>query len=564
MEKDDARDVKAHKGFDNYRRQADHEGSGENVIRQSGPVRERFEASWYGEEGNNETIKPRDWRAKEKGRTRGGEREWSKVSKAEQDPEWMDEPEPEQKRQAHTQEDFERWKEKMRANNGPAQDPVQSPGEQRPSHERTFSNTSTTRSKVKAEAPLIVDSKFDGFFGMWSDSDKDGWRQRDEENHEPSINKIATPKPSKFTGFFSPKPNADLGDIELQRPSLSQGTPKDSSNEDKEGFQRILKLLDQQQVGSARNGIPIQETATKNGLQSPAMFSPRSHETNGLESLLGSQLSNNGATPQNRDSEFLLELMQKTHQTRPNVNQGHSMDKRHGVGPAPGILPFPSLMAPPRDMSQPGTGTGTSLGLPVDIYREEEQHRDKLNPNAKASRKGPAPGIFDRQTPGNAQLNNAVGPPQNPSLPAGIQRPPGLEQVAAGYGQNIHPLRQNTVPPPPGFQAPLRNHNTFPPGLIPNVASLTNLPERGAPYGMRPVGHNPGIGMPPPGFVGINPLQPGFPLSPFNHDGSMSPPGRPYYGIGPQRTGMDGFSETAGFGIGGQGIPPVQYRRPEQ
>jgi hypothetical protein len=532
------------------------------VIRQSGPVKERFEASWYGEEGNNEIVKPRDWRAKEKGRTRGAEREWSKVSKVEQDPEWMEEPEPQEKRQAHTQEDFERWKEKMRANNGPVQDPVQSPGEQRLSHERTFSNTSTTRSKGKAEAPLIVDSKFDGFFGMWSDNDNNGWRQRDEENHESNINKIATPKPSKFTGFFNPKPYAELGDTEPQG-SSSQEAPKDSSNEDKEGFQRILKLLDQQQVGSARTGMTIRETAAKDGLQSSAMFSPRSHETNGLESLLGSQLPSNVAAPPNRDSEFLLKLMQKTHQTRPNVNQGHSIDKRHGIGPAPGILPFPSLMAPP-DMSQPGPSTGASLGLPIDTFREEEQRRDKLNPNAKTNRKGPAPGIFDGHTPGNAQLNTPAGPQQNPSLPVGMQRPPGLEQIVAGYGQNIHPLRQNTVPPPPGFQTPLRNHNIFPPGLVPNVTSLTSLPERGAPYGMRPVGHNPAIGMPPPGFVGINPLPPGFPISQFNHDGSMSPPGRPYYGGGPQRLGMDGFSETAGFGIGGQGIPPGQYRRQEQ
>lgn len=563
-EKENARDIRTQRGFENHRRQSEREAGSENLIRNNGPTKERFETSWYGEEGNGETIKPREWRAKEKGRTRGGEREWSKVGKPEQDPEWMDEPEPEEKKQVHTQEDFERWKEKMRANNGPSHDSIQSPGEQKPSHERTFSNASTARSKGKVETPLVVDSNFDGFFGLWSESDKSGWRQGNEENHDRNVNKIATPKPSKFTGFFNPKPIAESGDMASPGPSLPQGSPKSSSNEDKEGFQRILKLLDQQQLGSARNGMPMQETITKNKPHSPPMLSSRSQDPNGLESLLGSQLPNNGAAPQNRDSEFLLKLMQKTHQTQPNMNHGFSTDKKHGVGAAPGLLPFPGLMSSPRDISQPGAGGGASSGVSIDAFRDDQQHRDKLNPNAKADRKGLAPGFYDGHAPGSALPSNAAGPPQHPSISIGLQRPPGLDQMAAAYGQNIHPPRQNTIQPPPGFQAPLRNHNTFPPGLIPNISSLTSPPERGPQYGMRPVGHNPAAGMPPPGLMGISSLTPGFPLTPFSFDGNMNPPGRQYYGGAPQRPGMDGFSETAGFGVGGQGLLPGQYRRQEQ
>ncbi len=561
-EKENARDARNQKGFENHRRQVDREVGGENKIKQNGPVRERPE--WYGDEGNVETNKPRDWRLKDKGRTRGGDREWSKVNKAEQDPEWMDEPELEEQKQAHTQEDFERWKEKMRANNGPSQDLVQSPEEQKSSHERTFSSTSATRSKGKSETPLVIESNFDGFFGLWSESDKSGWKQGNEENHEPNINKIVTPKPSKFTGFFNPKPNADATDMAPTRPSLSQGSPKSSSNEDKEGFQRILQLLDQQQVGSARNGIPIRETAMKNRPSSPPVRSSRSHEPNDLESLLGTQHPTKGPTPQNRDSEFLLKLMQKSPQTQPNMNHGNSADKRYGGGPTPGLLPFPGLVAAPNAMGRPGTAGGPSLGLPVDALRADQQHRDKLNPNAKADHKGPALGFYEGHTAGSAQQSNAAGPSQHPPLPVGLQRPPGLDQVASFYGQNNHPQPQNTVPPPPGFHNPLRNHNTFPPGLIPNAATLTSPPERGPRYGMRPVGHNHGAGMPPPGFMGINPLAPGFPLSPFNLDAHMSQPGRPYYGGGPQRPRMDGLSETLGFGPGVEGVLPGQYRRQEQ
>lgn len=562
-EKENARDGRVQRGFESQRRQAEREDSSEHVLRHNGPTRGRSEASWYGEEGNNETGKPRDWRAREKGRSRGGEKDWSKANKAEQDPEWMEGPEPEEKKQTHTQEDFERWKEKMRANNGSSYDPIQSPGEHKPTHERTFSNTSTAKIKAKVETPLVIDSNFDGFFGLWSESDKGGWKQGDEESHEHNINKIATPKPSKFTGFFNPKPTPELGDIAASGPSLSQESPKKSSNEDKEGFQRILKLLDQQQLGSTQNKIPIREAVMRNRPQSPPTVASRSQETTGLESLLGSQLPGNGAGPHNRDSEFLLKLMQKTHQTQPTLSHGISADKKNGVGPAPGLLPFPGVISSPRDINQAGASGGASLGLNVDAFRDDP-HRDKLNPNARTDRKGLALGFYDAHPPSNSQPNNAAPPSQHPLLPVGLQRPPGLDQMGAAYGQNIHPQRQNTIQPPPGFQIPLRNHNTFPPGLIPNVASLSSPTERGLQYGMRPVGHNPVAGMPPPGLMGINSLTPGFPMSPFSLDGNMSPSARQYYGGVPQRPGMDGFGDTVGFGIGGQGILPGQYRRQEQ
>lgn len=562
-EKENARDFRTQRGFENHRRPAERESSSEHAIRQNGPSRERTDTSWYGEEGNSESIKPRDWLAKEKGRGRGGEREWGKANKAEQDPEWMEEAEPEGKKQAHTQEDFERWKEKMRANNGPSHDPIQSPGEHKPAHERTFSNTSVTKSKGKVETPLVIDSNFDGFFGLWSEGDKSGRRQGDEESHERNINKITTPKPSKFTGFFNPKPVAESGDIAASGPSLPPESPKNSSNEDKEGFQRILKLLDQQQLGSTQSGVSGRETALKSRQHSPPITTSRSQETSGLESLLGSQLPTSGAAPQNRDSEFLLKLMQKTHQTQPAPSHGVPADKKNGVGPAPGLLPFPGLMSPSRDINQAGTSGVASLGLPIDAFRED-QHRDKLNLNAKTDRKGLAPGFYDGHPPGGTQLNNVAIPPQQPLVPVGLQRPPGLDQMGAAYGQNMHAQRQNTIQPPPGFQTPLRNHNTFPPGLIPNIANLTSPAERAAQYGMRPVGHNPIASMPPPGLMGINSLTPGFPMSPFSLDGNMSPSVRQYYGGGPQRPGIDGFNETAAFGIGGQGILPGQYRRQEQ
>ena len=579
-EKENGRESRVQQGFENRRRDRDWEGgNGENTMRQNGPGKGRYEPSWYREEdqqgdrqedreervyveGDKDTTKLRDWRDKDKGGTRVGDRDWNKTNKPEQDPEWMDNPASEEKTQAHTQEDFERWKEKMRANNGPVQDlPLSSP-EQRPNHERTVSNVSTrTSKKNKVETPLVVDPSFDNFFGLWSEHNKEDSKQGIEENFSDKVAKNNTPKPSKFTGFFSAKPTAES---ELSEPPMPvpPGALNDSSNEDKEGFQRILKLLDQQQQPhAARNGNSTREIPIRAEPHSPPAQPPRSREPNGLESLLGSQLPKDGAVPQNRDSEFLLKLMQKTQQTRPNLNHANSADQRLGGGSAPGLIPFSNLIGSSRDMSHSTPAAAPQPGFVNESVREDPPPRDKLNPNASLERKGLPPGFLESSTPGPIQRNANMGVLHHSAIPPGLQRPPGLEPNSSAYGQNAQSLRQNMVPPPPGFQGPLRNHNQFPPGLMPNIPNSNSLNERGPlSYGMRPI---PPTGMPPPGFMGINPQPPGFPPVSFNQDGRMSPTGRVFFGVGPQRQGSNGFGEAANFGMGGQGMLPGQYRRPE-
>lgn len=562
------REPRIQRGFENRRRDVDREGNGDNATRRNGPGRGRFEPSWYRDEDRQEgepqesgkaTSKPRDWRDKDRGGLRGPDREWNKAVKPEQDPEWMDEPEPEEKKQTHTQEDFQRWKERMKAN-GPHQDSPLSPTEQRPNHERTLSSLSANTGKGKFETPLIADSHFDGFFGLWSENNKDASKQGAQEQSNGPVNKPNAPKPSKFTGFFSPKPVVEVPAPEpSQLPQPSEAT-KDSSNEDKEGFQRILKLLDQQQPNSGRNGLPVREKPPRDAPSSQAAHPPRSRESGGLESLLGSQHPKDAALPQNRDSEFLLKLMQQTQQARPNINQSNSNNQRSDGGPAPGILPF---IISQREPNQQVSGAGLQPGFASDSTREELQHRDRLNPTAPPERKGMPPGFFGGY-PDMLPRNPSAGVISQSALSTGLQRPPGLEQAPTAYVQNIQSQRQSMVPPPPGFQAPVRAHNPFPPGLMPNISNSNNPNERGPPYGLRHVGPTGPTGMPPPGFMNMNPAEPGFPPVPFNQEGRMSPPSRLYYGPGTQRQAMDGFGEAAPtYNIGGQGILPGQYRRQE-
>ncbi len=560
-EKDEVRELRHQRGFENHRRDAEREHHGDPSGRRNVPGRGRFEPSWHREddrqdrepqESSKDTSKPRDWRDKDKGGTRGLDREWVKTAKPEQDPEWLAEPEPEEKKWAHTQEDFQRWKERMKATNGPNQDLPQSP-EQRPNHERATSNISLTAGKVKIETPLLVDPNFDGFFGLWSESNKDQSAQDPANNN---VNKANASKPSKFTGFFSSKIIPEAQESEPSLPHQPLETSKDSSNEDKEGFQRILKLL-------AGNETQSREKAPQDVPLSQPAHALRTHEPNALESLLGSQHPKDAPIPQNKDSEFLLKLMQQTQQTRPNPSS--SNNQRQDGGPAAGLR-FSNLRNSPRDPNQQTPGAGPPPGFFNDMPREDLQHRDRLNPTA-SERKGQPPGFFGGFSPEIIQRTSGGVGINQPSLPSALQRPPGLDPTPPTYVQNLQPQRQHgMVPPPPGFQAALRAHNPFPPGLIPNLSNSNNLNERGPPYGPRPVGSTGPTGMPPPGFINMNPQPPGFPLTHFNQDGRISPPSRLYYGgPGSLQQGIDGYGDQASnsFGLGGQGILPGQYRRQE-
>ena len=536
-EKEGGREHRAQRGFDSHRRDADAEADGGHASRRNGLARGRNEPPWNREEGRNqdggaedsENAKPRDWRDKERRGLRGSERDWNRGGRVETDPEWMDEPEPEVKEQKRTQEDFERWKERMKASNGATQDVPLSSAEQRPSHDRTVSGAvpgaGPGAAKAKVETPLIVDPSFDGFFGLW-DKPKKGEELLSStavDGVKPNVANTAAKvsKPSKFTGFFAPKtdpePSKEQSSLPLFPPS------KDSSNEDKEGFQRILKLLDQQQTQGGKGETPPRAQGQRDVPASPHALSGGAAERNDLYNLLGARSSQENAVPPTRDSEFLLRLMQQPQQHRQDINQTSFGGRRPAQDTAPGLLPFSNLMISPHDT----THQTPSNGFPSAFFNADEgQTRDKLNPTSGAERRGPPPGIYDqRQSP--------AGGTQQSGFPSGLQRPPGLEQLPPGYSQHLLSQRQSMIPPP-GFQAPARGQNGFPPGL--NPGNPNDRLQYGMPSNSR--------GMPPPGFMGMSAPPPGFPF-PFNQESIQ----------------FGGFGDAASFGQVGQGFMPGQQRR---
>ncbi|KAL8723547.1 MAG: hypothetical protein Q9225_000182 [Loekoesia sp. 1 TL-2023] len=513
----DTTEPRAPRGFENHRRDI---ANDTNDTRRNGHGRGRNEPSWYQDEKDSEVFenrrepqRAREWRERNKGVTREVDLDTGRSTKQELDPEWMDEPDLHEKKQAHTQEDFERWKERMKAGNGPAQENAPPTRDQRTGHDRTVSGMNSPAGKPKVETPLVIDSSIDGFFGLWNDPGKRATSTDEGLPSKAEATKIKAPKSSKFTGFFGAK--AQPADQEPEVPTDNPfAVPADSSSEDKEGFQRILKLLDQQQTSSVQDGAAREQILRRNMPASPAAQVQQQQDTSNLQSFTSPRSNNGGPVPPNKDSEFLLNLMR---QSRPQPSQTNSSDLRQNNPIPPELLPFQNLLV------------STPPGLPNLTTREEPKPHDKLNPNTAPSRKGPPPGLFDPQRPGpqDSQRMGKDGPEFAPSF----------------VSQHV-PQRQGMMPPP-GFQAPLRNPTQFPPGLMANIPPTG--PDRGDPYGLR---SNPSQAFPPPGFM--NPPPPGFPPMPPLNQNSAN---RMYFG-GPPRPPGEGFGEAGDFGIA-----PGQFRR---
>ena len=491
-DKEGGREPRMQRGFDSHRRDGDRDAEGESGSRRGPPGRGRNEPSWYRDDGPKDedgledsgVVGQRDW---DRRGTRGTDRDWGRSTKQETDPEWMDAPEAEEQTQVKTSEDFERWKKSMKSGNSATPETSLSSVEQRPSHGPTASESGIVASKGKVDTPLVVDSSFDGFFGLWHEPKKSTDITSNRENEVLPIKAntgAKLSKPSKFTGFFNPRPEPEA--VQAQPPLSFPTQPQDSSNEDKEGFQRILKLLDQQQQPQNGKVTPPRAQGQREVPASPPVQSPRAGEKNDLFSLFKTGSPQGNAMPQTKDSEFLLKLMQQPQQGRQDLNQPNPNGRRTAQDATPGLLPFSNLMISPSETPQ----QPPSMGPPPGLFE------DKLNPGSE--RRGPLMGFFD---PGKPQRPPPVGAPPQSSYPPGIQRPPGLEPMPQGYGHHMQPQRPSMVPPP-GFPAPSRGQNAFPPGLFAN--NINHI-------GMQVNRH----GVPPPAFM--SPPPPGFP-PPFSQD----------------------------------------------
>lgn len=586
------------RGFDSYRREGDESGT----PRRNGMGRGN-RPTWHHhddtqdhdlQENTRDSTRTRDWRDGDRNNRRGPERDWDRNRRVEQDPEWMLEPDTDEKPQTHTAEDIEQWKASMRASKGAADLGA-------PSTSGTAKNEALTTTAAKVDAPLALDPSVDKFFGLWNEPKAVNGTSPDQGvDHQlkPEVGRLNAPKSSRFTGFFSPKPEMQAQEIAPPPVDTPSSTENAASNEDKAGFQRILQMLgggnNMSSAASEPSGIPTSGGEPVNLLQafreetpsatqktrtpprkhnptqapaSPPILSPRSRRSITIENLLGNgpQSPREIIHTQNSESEFLLSLMKpKATEARQIAPSG----QRIPTSNAPGILPHPNLMNQQMNHTSHQSQEQPLHPSSYDNLRPENPDpRDKLNPNAswntmsihrpRQERRESAPGPFDEFDIRQPQMNI----PSQFNLPPGLHRPPGFDQFPSGYPQHIgqqqqqQQQRHHPIAPPPGFQIPnqtqnpnTRNPNPFPPGLIPNLSNLNvgGAPERAAvmPPFMRQMGPAPGPGgMPPPGFMGMGGPPPGFPPS-------QEEAVRMMYGSAPRGGMMDMFGESGVYGVG--------------
>jgi hypothetical protein len=592
-------------------------------IRKEGqPPRSKYEGSWFRDEhaaregGDADEDKPplrnREWRQNQ---TRlGTEREWNRGAKFEQEPEWLDANERDEPRRAHTQEDFERWKERMKAGSGSstqgpahAEEKKEAPAEaQKPEVRRTdgeiFSNSG---------AQFISDNSMERFFGLLGDP------KAQPQSPEVSTPVAADPTPkkdpfpfpgkpgksSRFAGLFSPMPESPAREPEpmpffnamFQQPQPQQQQPQQqqpqpavpesmpflSHNADQAGFQRIMEMLGGQRSQNStphEAGLPQQQRSSSilhaEQQHAARSLSSPSRELPGRADYMGPgpespMVQGGGKDPQALERAHLLRLMQQVRVGPPSV--GNPPQHSSGIAPPPGLMPE-GMPRPPPGLS----------GQKTPAFLDDPAIANMQRPNSEQLRRrpanGPPMGYFDDMPfpQGNQGPMTPGGPitpggsrAQGPSLPPmPLQRPPGLEHLPPPGWTGQPVPQQGNVPspmgPPPGIPAPGRGMNpNFPPGMLPMPGNAPPMNERqafprGLPPGMMPPGYMNG---PPPGFPPMQPnpeamlrLGPGAqgPFGPGNPGPQGPPPSSHHL--------LEMFGQPGGVDPRGGMVGPGQFR----
>ena len=582
------------RGFDNFSRDGrdkDTEHELSKDARKNGVGRGRNE-SWF--RGNNDVPPPvpkdrnsngdkfanRGWREKNNddhdrgSRNDRGDRRWDRDrnDRHEPEPAWLDEP-ADERSQAHTQEDFQKWKEEQQSKDRgatiPAKDPLQAES----------GGGFFGLDKPKLETPLAIDTGPDKFFGMWATpKDENGPESAVESTREsnffPTKSKNAG-KASRFTSFFSPA-QEEPPQSQIEPPPYMPAAPAPGSGalfqsngqglgeaSEKEAFQQLLQKLQRQPVSgsdstTAANFMlqPKPVTSEKHQSQSnisqeqSQLYRPERREevkTGGstrnsqpaLQDLL-SQRQVAGSQPSIRPEQMLQDLVGQ----RQNALSQSSIrpDQPQNRNNTDFLMNLMKGQPEPQRSEQillrmPGTKT---VDRQVDrqiqqqqmIEREQEMQREAIARDRSASQRQarPPPGFFEDSFQQRGLPPQHERPPQPTQI---LQRPPppGLDQMQPSWAPPSQLLpqqlrqQQHHIAPPPGLAGrgiPPMQQQMFPPGF----QGMGNFPPPEVMAGPR--------GMPPPGFFQGPP--PGFMPPGFQGPEGMAF-GGPYDARGPPPNG---------------------------
>jgi hypothetical protein len=564
------RDVKdrPQRGFDTFSRDKDGDHDQERDTRRNGTGRGRNE-SWFRADGDGSPAlrdrnsngdklvdRSRGWREKdrddrvgERDRHDRGDRRWDRDrerdQRQERDPEWMDEP-ADERSQAHTQEEFQKWKEQMQGKD-------KSGSGKPPAEEKVETGDFFGLDKPKVDTAVVIDTGPDKFFGMWATPKDESGPDSGISAKEGIARPPTTGKASRFTSFFTPQEEPIRTQTEPSPPV--QGATADGLGalfhnnapdpREKAAFAELLQKLKGNALPDSgpsppanaqqQPKPPASEKQQANPIASPEppqQYRPGRQEESrpntrnpqpGLQNLL-SQRQVSGSQPTVRPEQMLHELVGQRQNalSQSSVRQEQPQSRSNTEF-------LMNLMQSATAISEPQRTEQILLRLPpgqkpvdrqmqqqmmeVEIQREAAAQRERTA-SQRPARPQPPPGFFD-----DPAAFPRGPPPQHERQPQPTQilqrpPPPGLDQMPPSWSQSGMPgpppqqLRPH-IAPPPGLGAggpemrsrvmpPPMQQQMFPPGFIPpGMSGFQGAEPMGPPRMQPPLGFY----APPPGFL---------------------------------------------------------------
>ncbi|KAF1993331.1 hypothetical protein P154DRAFT_77722 [Amniculicola lignicola CBS 123094] len=440
-----------------HHKDGDAEATDAPARRAGAPVRDKFDR-WArrDESAVKESEVPKfgatgqgGWRDRERDRgDRDKERDWTRgAAKIEEDPEWMDTPGGAGGKQAKTQEDFQRWKEQMKkGKDAPAEDKkdvviesqAESPSAPEPQAQKpTFANPPS-----KLGTPLAVESGI--FFGNWGLN-----INKTENENDPGMAPKPKAKASKFmqANLF----NKGEGSLQNVNPPIlpaPASPPPPETDEDKQGFQRILQMLGGTNI-SAPPGGPNGPGPT-NGMRQGGLPLEFQHPSPPQDISEGRPMRQH--VPRTLEQQAMLENILAP---RPSTLENRPAQQRYNTI-SPETSGFEQFGLPRPDSNRPGdeyshqpppprTTSAQDASLQALLNsraREEAANRDQSKQRERdfllTLMQGPA-----RGTPPQPHLNQG--------LPRGVQENPNLPPFFDQGSQRIQGQPKGRNQLPPGF-----------------------------------------------------------------------------------------------------------------
>lgn len=513
----------------------------------------------------NPEDKPAD-RHGDRANDRAYDRRWDRdrEHRVEREPEWLDEP-AEEKSQAHTVEDFQKFMESMKAGRGGPQKTSEGAAGNKPPAEL---HVEVERKVATVPATESGPDKFFAAYGAGATLDIGSPSAEAKESARPK-----TGKSSRFTSFFSATQDDARGRTEpptpaaTAPPSNGMNVPPQQHDADKEAFAVLLQKLQRQSFAPSSQaaqpqatpsfseqsstpamtpglaprltpglapGLPPNMQHAKSALTSPDPFQQYGGERREDPRLRG--------PPQPQSVQGILSPRPMPPPSQPpaprpeqNLLQDFLGQRSHGMGQGSGHHeqnPAPvnnhqtdflmRLMQSARAAPEPlrteqllvrNPQPTKQVNLPNMQERESDYERERTAPQPQRQmRPQGAPGFFDGQFHSPDNDNR----PQQPTQILQRPPPPGLDhhmsQMQMGGAPQMPPQRP-MIPPPPGINIMSNPRNgpdprmfapNFPPGAFPPPPDSMVGPTGPGPRNMQgPPGFYGGI--PPPGLPGFMP-----------------------------------------------------------